>query len=332
MNAAGTSTPTARGALSLADLEAFDTPQGREPEKVCRCPICQSSERAFHFNTATGVYNCKRASCGATGKLADFWQDRPKQRCASRAAFSLAPKDCSPGAANALQNATAKAKPTNATAATWQTLFAQSKPAIGTAAAEYLTRRGIPENIIETANVRALNLYGFATVMFPFERAAAPVAFQARFILNRLGKDGKLDNHRAYGTKSDGVFSTCADALKSASVILCEAPIDALSLAASGFEAVALGGIAAPKWIAPALAFKRVYLAFDNDANGAGDKAARELAPDLQSFGATALRLAPLREATADKSDWNMMLQQSGAKALRAWLQSRLAHLECLKT
>jgi hypothetical protein len=328
MNAANASTPNARGALSLADLEAFDTPQGRDPEKVCRCPICQSSERAFHFNTATGVYNCKRASCSATGKLADFWQDRSKQR---RAAFSLAPKDCSPNAINALQNATAKAKPTNATAATWQTLFTQSKPISGTAAADYLTRRGIPESIAETANVRALNLYGFATVMFPFECAAAPVAFQARFILDRLGEDGKPDNHRAYGTKSDGVFSTCADALKSASVILCEAPIDALSLAACRFEAIALGGTAAPKWIAPALAFKRVYLAFDNDKNGAGDKAARELAPDLQSFGATTSRLAPLREATADKSDWNMMLLQHGAPALHAWITARRAHIEHLQ-
>lgn len=328
MNAAtiatGASTPNVRGALSLADLEAFDTPQGREPEKVCRCPICQSSERAFHFNTATGVYNCKRASCSATGKLADFWQERPKQRRQTRAAFSLAPKDCSANAANALQNATAKPKPTNATAATWQEHFKSARPIKSTPDVEnYLTRRGVPGAIAENAGACALLLFGRAFVAFPFcDLTGAPVAFQARAI------DRQPNGHRAYGTKSDGIFSTCDYALKSASVIICEAPIDALSLAASGFEAIALGGTSAPAWIVKALAFKRVYLAFDNDANGAGDKAARELAPDLQSFGASVSRLAPLREATADKSDWNMMLLQHGASALRAWITARRAHIE----
>ena len=109
MNATGASTPTARGALSLADLEAFDLPCGRDPEKVCRCPICHSSERAFHFNTATGVYNCKRASCGATGKLSDFWQDRPQQNRKQRAsnalhaAFDLKPANSAPTPTSGVQ-------------------------------------------------------------------------------------------------------------------------------------------------------------------------------------------------------------------------------------
>ncbi len=173
--------------------------------------------------------------------------------------------------------------------------------------------------------MRALILYGRDFVVFPFcDLTGAPVAFQARAI------DSEADGHRAYGTKSAGIFSTCAYALKSSSVILCEAPIDALSLAVCGFEAVALGGTSAPAWIVKALAFRRVYLAFDNDKNGAGDVAAAKLAPDLQSFGATVLRLAPLREPTADKSDWNMMLLQHGAPALHAWITARRAHTERL--
>jgi len=338
MNATSASTPNARPALSLADLESFDTPRGRDPEKVCRCPICQSSERAFHFNTATGVYNCKRASCGATGKLSDFWQDRPQQnrkqraRNALHAAFSLAPKDCSPNAINARHSATereqsAPAPSAPATAATWQALFAQSKPVSGTAAAEYLARRGIPDATSEAANARVLRFYpgGYARdyVVFPFcDRDGAPVAFQARAL------DCEPDGHRAYGTKSAGVFSTCADALQAASVMLCEAPIDALSLAVCGFEAIALGGTSAPGWIHSALAFKRVYLAFDNDQNGAGDKAAADIAPALQSFGASVARLAPLRPNAALKSDWNTMLLQDGAAPLRAWLAARMAHIE----
>jgi hypothetical protein len=320
------STPNARPVLSLADVEAFDTPQGRDPEKVCRCPECKGSERAFHFNTATGVFNCKRASCGATGKLSDFWQDRPQQngkqraRNALSAAFALAPKDCSPNAINAPHSSTAREQ---SAPATWQTLFAQSKPATGTAAAEYLARRGIPDATSEAASARVLRLYpgGYPRdyVVFPFcDRDGAPVAFQARAI------DSEADGHQARGTKSAGVFSTCADALKAETVILCEAPIDALSLAACGFEAVALGGTSAPGWIAKALAFKRVYLAFDNDQNGAGDIAAAKLAPELQSFGASVSRLAPPREDAAEKSDWNAMLLHIGAPALRDWLTERL--------
>jgi hypothetical protein len=329
MNATGASTPNARPVLSLADLEAFDTPQGRDPEKVCRCPECKGSERAFHFNTATGAFRCWRASCGIRGKLSDFWQDRPQQSRKQRAsnalsaAFALAPKDCSPNAINAPHSPTEREQSAPATAATWQTLFAQSKPASGTAAAAYLARRGIPDATSEAASARVLRLYPGNYrrdyVVFPFcDRDGAPVAFQARAI------DSEADGHQARGSKSAGVFSTCADALKAESVILCEAPIDALSLAACGFEAVALGGTSAPAWIVNALAFKRVYLAFDNDQNGAGDAAAAKLAPDLQSFGASVSRLAPPREDAAEKSDWNAMLLHIGAPALRDWLTERL--------
>ncbi len=333
MNATGASTPNARPVLSLADLEAFDLPQGRDPEKVCRCPECKGSERAFHFNTATGVYNCKRASCGIRGKLSDFWQDRPQQngkqraRSALSAAFSLAPKDCSPNAINARHSATereqsAPATSAPATAATWQALFAQSKPASGTAA-EYLARRGIPDATSEAAAARVLRFYpgGYARdyVVFPFcDRDGAPVAFQARAI------DGEADGHRAYGTKGDGVFSTRADALQAASVILCEAPIDALSLAVCGFEAIALGGTSAPEWIAKACAFRRVLIGFDNDQNGAGDTAAAKLTPELESFGASVARLKPYRARDETKSDWNAMLQAHAARLVQAHLRDEL--------
>lgn len=321
------STPSTRPVLSLADLEAFDLPQGRDPEKVCRCPICQSSERAFHFNTATGVYNCKRASCGVSGKLSDFWQERPKMnrqeraRNALHAAFSLAPKDCGPTAINAPQGATARkelastATAAPATAETWREYFAQSKPANGTAAACYLAKRGIPEPVSETSGARVLRLYpsGYPRdyVVFPFcGRDGTPVAFQSRAI------DSEPDAHRAYGPKRAGVFSTNLGVLKRDAVIICEAPIDALSLAACGYPAIALGGTTVPDWLPKALAFKYVALAFDNDQNGAGDKAAAKLTPELQSFGATVSRLSPLRAPDADKSDWNGMLLEYGVPGL----------------
>jgi hypothetical protein len=319
-----------RPVLSLADLEAFDShPQGRDPEKVFRCPICASDERALHVNTATGAFNCKRGSCGATGKLTDFWQERPKQnrkqraRKALHAAFSLAPKDCSPTAVRTPQGGTEREESAPTTAATWQAHWNGAQPIASTpSAVKYLARRGIPEAIAEAAGVRALNLYGRTYAAFPFhDRDGAAVAFQARAL------DSEPDGHRAYGRKGAGVFSTSQGALKSETVIITEAPIDALSLAACGFEAIALGGTAAPGWIPAALAFKRVLLAFDNDANGAGDKAAATLAPSLQSFGAGVTRLAPPRETDVDKSDWNAMLLQHGPTELRAWLKARLASL-----
>jgi len=163
--------------------------------------------------------------------------------------------------------------------------------------------------------VRALNLYGRSYVIFPFhDPDGATVAFQAR------ANDGEPDAHRAYGPKSAGVFSSSPNALRGEAITICEAPIDALSLAVCGWPAIALGGVTAPDWIIAALAFKRVLLAFDSDANGAGDQAAAALTLALRSFGAKVIRLAPLRAEEAIKSDWNMMLQVNGAVELRAWL------------
>jgi DNA primase len=212
-----------------------------------------------------------------------------------------------------------------ATAQTWQEYFGQARPANGTAAIQYLMQRGIPDTITESAGARFLSIRGRDFVVFPFcNLAGAPVAFQARAL------DSKANPHRAYGRKRAGVFLTCADALQAETVIVCEAPIDAMSLAACGYPAIALGGTVMPEWLPKALAFKRILLAFDNDTNGAGDKAATDIKPALYSFGAKTARLAPQRMLDAPKSDWNTMLQASGVKALRAWLVCRLAHLEFL--
>jgi hypothetical protein len=334
-------------ALSFSDVESFD-PRAASggSERISRCPICQSSERAFHFNMETGAFNCKRASCGATGKLSDFWQERPNANRRDRArnvlsaAFAIQPANH----ARRQQSADATRAPASiaipgdagqpATAATWQahwngarplgsTPTSAATPQTGTPAALYLARRGIPETIATAADVRALSLNGREFAAFPFHDAGgAAVAFQARAI------DGAPRGHRAQGSKRDGIFATARDALSADRVIVCEAPIDALSLAACGFAAIALGGCNAPAWLPPALAFKRVLLAFDNDANGAGDHAAALLLPALRSFGARPLRLAPHRAKDADKSDWNGMLIEHGARPLRAWLPAHLAHLE----
>ena len=94
-------------------------------------------------------------------------------------------------------------------------------------------------------------------------------------------------------------------ALDAEQVVICEAPIDALSLAACGVPAVALCGTSRPDWLAAACAFLRVALAFD--ADGAGDKAAADLAPSLRSFGATVERWRP-----DGVRDWKELLVRRG--------------------
>jgi DNA primase len=140
------------------------------------------------------------------------------------------------------------------------------------------------------------------------------IAAQGRFV------DGR-DNPKAitYGPKKYGVFLTpgALGRMEGAPLIVTEAPIDALSLAAVGFPALALCGTSGPPWLHRAGAFRRVMLAFDADE--AGDRAAHELAPDLETFGARCSRLRP-----EGGKDWNEILCTIGAPALCDWLALRV--------
>lgn len=297
--------------ISLADLEAFD-PQAERGgnERRCRCPICQAKERSFCFNATTGLYTCQRASCGARGKLCDFWEEKPRQNARQRARTAL---DMAFGVS--LPQDTAHPEKT-ATAATWREIWEQGQMIEqGTSAMEYLVGRGLELEVVQAARVRSLSLYGRQWVAFPFAYVDGnDVAFQAR------AADGGENAHRAYGPKKAGVFYTSAAALKSETVYITEAPIDALSLAMCGRRAIALGGVVFPEWLLQALAFRCVALAFDNDSNGAGRKAASEMAPSLTSFGSYVFRMKPERAYNATKGDWNMMLKELGAGRLTQWL------------
>jgi DNA primase len=105
-------------------------------------------------------------------------------------------------------------------------------------------------------------------------------------------------------------------------VIVCEAPIDALSLAACGFPALALCGIngaatTGPAWLPLVCGLKAVYLAFD--ADDAGDSAAGALAARLGVYGARCDRLRP-----EGAKDWNEALQARGRDALSDWMAARV--------
>jgi hypothetical protein len=310
---------TSAPVLSLADLEAFDpraTGAGRE-RRFC-CPLCgddkpkDAAHRSIGANIETGLWNCYR--CRAAGKLSDFWQDRPKVRRRVRVRGSLR---------EALARETLPQVEAAPTSTEWRAHLKTVRALAGTSGAAYLQGRGVPLDLAHRCGVGfAASWYGRAAVVFPIrDRAGQLVAAQGRYL------DGRENpKARTAGDKKQGVFSatvningqTYAPFDEAApAIIITEAPIDALSLAACGFPALALCGTTGPAWLHRACAFRRALLAFD--ADDAGDGAAAMLTGELQAFGATCQRLRP----EAGK-DWNDFLLQSGHDALRDWLAARL--------
>jgi hypothetical protein len=147
--------------------------------------------------------------------------------------------------------------------------------------------------------------YGRAAVVFLLRDASwNVVGAQGRHT------DGR-ENPKAHNSPNAGagVFAT-PGAWEADTLILCEGPIDALSLAAADFPAVALLGTSYPDWLRRRSAFRRVLLAHDPDQ--AGDDAAGRLFDVLRSFGARPERLRP-----HGASDWNDLLQAGGTEGLR---------------
>ncbi len=153
--------------------------------------------------------------------------------------------------------------------------------------------------------------------MFPiYDDQGALVAAQGRYTDAR--EDPKA---RTLGSKKQGVFLSGGfweHVKRGAPLVVTEAPIDALSLAACGFPSLSLcGKSGAPSWLPTKCAFKDVVLAFDADE--AGEQGAAKLAPALASLGAKVRRLAP-----EGAKDWNEMLQQRGVHDLSDWLMLHL--------
>jgi DNA primase len=165
-------------------------------------------------------------------------------------------------------------------------------------------------------------------VIFPlYDEAGDLVAANGRYV------DGRDDpKTRSAGPKSNGLF--CAHAVnpegevihaldKSSLLVLTEAPIDALSLAACGVPAIALVGTSGPAWLHRLCGLRRVVLALDDDE--AGDKAATTIAEALKLYGAKCERLRPLVA-----KDWNGMYQTSGPGTLAAYLALNIQHSHIL--
>jgi hypothetical protein len=180
--------------------------------------------------------------------------------------------------------------------------LARCGPIAGTKADEYLRGRGLrlggnaarfsanwPAGV-QTADGKVTRGFGPA-VVFEFRTPAGDVvAAQGRFIDPPVF-DGKPFKVYSVGAISESVFWT-PGARDSALIAIAEAPIDALSLAACGLPAIALGGTQnQPAFLAEVLAGRKVVLALDNDAPGIA--ASKKLEDLLAQSKTTRLVLPP---------------------------------------
>jgi len=293
-----------RPVFTLDMLEAHDPHShagGRERRFLCPLPACADHQRgerhrSLALNVENGLWTCHR--CGAGGQLREHWPSASRlgrARSVARRAFAPSAPPRSRREHEADGAAVARA------------LYAAASQLAGAPGAAYLAGRGLSLALAVASGVRFhSDFYGRSAVLFPLlDRSSALVAVNGRYL------DGRSNPKvRTAGRKALGVFAT-PGAFDAEQVVICEAPIDALSLATCGVPAIALCGTTGPDWLAAACAFRRVALAFD--ADGAGDRAAAALAPSLRSFGATVERWRP-----DGARDWNELLVRRGIEGVRS--------------
>lgn len=296
-------------------------------------------------NTSSGAWNCKR--CGASGLLREFRTSHqrdsrvyPSSRtraAAARNAFEITPAlDPRPAAAIPAPSPTtsddqeriAKARQIYARCPSYIDHDQAEKagailPEHDSPAASYLRRRGLTALFPLLSGVRYHPNYcnrGPAAI-FPIYGPADDqggrelMAIQGRFLNPADGQPKAM----TIGKSSLGVFGT-PEALRQDEVFVCEAPIDALSLAECGFPALALIGTNFPAWLPAECAGKRVLIA--TDADDAGEKGAGKLCDALAALGTIPERLKP-----QGAKDWNEFLQRAGrAKMTEALTRAAFPH------
>jgi hypothetical protein len=213
--------------------------------------------------------------------------------------------------------ATAEQAPAAPAPDEWRKRLVGLCPLPGTPGAEYLMRRGIPRDALELAYPDTVKYaprwYDRRAVVFLLrDMGGAVVAAHGRII------DPAQKNKLSAGPIGAGVYWT-PGAYVADPLVITEAPIDALSLAAVGLPAIALCGKGVKAWAPKAFAGKRVLLAFDADQPG--DDAAEEWKAALR-FGTYAKRLRP--EGGEGGKDWNAMLMAHGPDGLADYLDRAL--------
>jgi hypothetical protein len=309
--------------LSLKGLEQTDpgAPSGGV-ERRFLCPLCgegkpkDAAHRSLGVNMQSGAWVCHR--CGEKGKLSEWKSHKPLsgrvlQQQELKRAFSI---DHQVSARADIHRAAHDPSPDPSLA--WHNALQNLLPLTDTLGEKYLLSRGINRETSHIAGVRfSPSWFGRPAVIFPIRNAERIlVAAQGRYL-----RESKGPKARTVGNKKAGVFVTAGfwdDVRRGAPLVICEAPIDALSIAICGFPALALCGKDGwPDWLPIKCAFKSVALAFD--ADDAGDEGAEKLDKVLSSLGAKPFRLRP-----ENGKDWNEILMNSSATVLREWLVEHL--------
>ena len=294
--------------LSLAELQRTNrgTPHGEE-QRFC-CPLLACAEkpktaahRSLAVNLQSGEYFCHR--CGAKGILTEFQTRQHQDRKASHQSSPASHE--APDSWRSHLNG-------------MQPLFDEDKartlgymaPECDSAAASYLRSRGISPMVPRLCDVRYhQNWLGSGeAVLFPIlDMQGILVAAQGRFLHPQADQPKAM----TVGPVKSGVFRT-PFALAQTTVTICEAPIDALSLAICGVPAVATCGAKIfPDWLPGACVGKRVVIAHDPDKGG--NEGAELLKAALVHVGIMPVRLTP-----PPGGDWNDYLQRSGQTELIA--------------
>lgn len=312
--------------LSRADIEAHDPEGGRGGRWLCPMPECAEHtdprrHRSLSLVPETGLWHCHR--CHAQGQVKDAWKDfKPKSK-KERDADLMARRRVGLEkilAKVATPNADQKSAPAPKGRFGSLSRLETSRPALA-----YLATRGFtsPDALAlltasgvrfapdfgrreATETVKASS--GTASVVFPLRDAKGKlIAAQGRFL--KPWSSGQ--KFHTLGDKLAGVFATHGAMeimQKGGPVAIVEAPLDAVTLALAGVPALALCGCnGLPEWLQRKACGRQWLIAFDNDENGAGDRAAEKIGEALRTLGGHVQRLKP-----TEAKDWNEALQMGG--------------------
>lgn len=320
---------TAKGVplLTLDELEQYSTGKGARRERRYKCPFCGAGERAFHVNTETGAFNCKRGSCAVKGCLREFWREAEPLGARARAMRDTARAfEAAPDRAPQLDQCTGQSEQGN-----WRAQWESARPLDAPdahAARAFLSGRGLSLPAALATGARycldwapspeGAVYFGGAAILYPLSNPAREVvAVGGRYLRPRerapkARTGGALDCGAFLAPAFDGSKWVCPLDWETPFVV--EGPADALALAQCGAPALAAHGTCLAQWIAGALAFKAPFLAPDVDA--AGEKALPIWTRDLAPF---APRLRALRPPVG--KDFGEMLQSVGRAEMRVWLR-----------
>ena len=295
--------------LSLVDLERFDShPSTRGKNHRYCCPLCghdkpiDKNHQTLSLDSVSGAWHCFR--CHAKGLLTEHHTKKAdKKRTPYRMTGSVTPKTAKKTAITSVKTSVDPEE-----VAKYDQLLTRCAPIKGTPAEAYLRGRGItmiPEQLVYHPNP----LYIGPSVGFPLiGKDKVPAGYSFRTIEGK-GKPPMTKKDPRY--QASGQVFVTLNALNAPRVVIVEAPIDALSLAACGIPAIATIGTSFPDWLAGALGPNKViFMGHDNDTSGElGSKAAAE---KLRKIGVTPSRLRPPKGC----KDWNDALQELGTERL----------------